>query len=99
MDSLPGAADPLGPGSAAARDGRANVAADRLDAVCKVLPAMREPTISPLHGGAGYAVKVAVKKSELPDLIPEIKLHGGSDIVVTALSQIVPSSRWPRRPS
>lgn len=67
-----------------------NVAADRLDAVCKVLPAMREPTISPLHGGAGYAVKVAVKKSELPDLIPEIKLHGGSDIVVTALSQIVP---------
>ncbi|MFO0723022.1 MAG: ATP phosphoribosyltransferase [Myxococcota bacterium] len=67
-----------------------NVAADRLEAVVRVLPAMREPTISPLHGGQGYAVKVAVQRSELPDLIPEIKNQGGSDIVVSVLSQIVP---------
>jgi ATP phosphoribosyltransferase len=67
-----------------------NVPRDRLEAVCKVLPCMREPTISPLHGEAGYAVKSAVPRDMLPTLIPELKKQGGSDIVVSTLSQIVP---------
>lgn len=66
-----------------------NVTPDRLEALCAVLPCMREPTISPLHGGAGYAVKAAVLRAELPLLIPRIKDAGGSDIVVTAPTQIV----------
>jgi ATP phosphoribosyltransferase len=67
-----------------------NVSADRLDAVIEVLPCMREPTMSPLHGGAGYAVKAAVPRELLPEVIPEIKRRGGTDIVVTKLVQIVP---------
>lgn len=67
-----------------------NVTPDRLEAVCAELPCMREPTISPLHGGAGYAVKAAVPRGELPLVIPRVKAAGGSDIVVTALAQIVP---------
>ena len=67
-----------------------NVSEDQLEAVIEILPCMREPTMSPLHGGAGYAVKVAVPRRKLPELIPEIKNRGGTDIVVTALSQIVP---------
>jgi len=67
-----------------------NVSADRLEAVCEYLPCMREPTISTLHGNAGYAVKAAVPRDLLPQLIPEIKSRGGTDIVVTNLSQIVP---------
>jgi len=67
-----------------------NVPAERLAEVIAALPCMREPTMSPLHGGAGYAVKAAVPKQELPRVIPEIKRLGGTDIVVTALSQIVP---------
>ncbi len=66
-----------------------NVPADRLEAVVGILPAMREPTVSPLHGDAGYAVKVAVPRADLPRLIPRIKAAGGCDIVVTAPSQIV----------
>lgn len=66
-----------------------NVTSDRLEAVCAVLPCMREPTVSQLHGGAGYAVKAAVPRSELPLVIPRIKAAGGTDIVVTALAQIV----------
>lgn len=66
-----------------------NVPADRLEAVVEVLPCMREPTMSPLHGGAGYAVKAAVPREDLPRVIPEIKRRGGTDIVVTSLSQIM----------
>ncbi len=67
-----------------------NVPKDRLEAVVGALPCMREPTISTLHGSAGFAVKAAVPRKDLPALIPEIKKRGGTDVVVTALAQIVP---------
>jgi ATP phosphoribosyltransferase len=67
-----------------------NVAAEQLEAVIAVLPCMREPTLSPLHGGAGYAVKAAVLQEQLATVIPEVKRCGGTDIVVTKLAQIVP---------
>ncbi len=66
-----------------------NVSPDRLEAICAAVPSMREPTISMLHGGAGYAVKAAVPRADLPTLIPRIKACGGTDIVVTSLSHIV----------
>ena len=51
---------------------------------------MREPTVSPLRGDTGFAVKAAVPRDRLPLVIPEIKAAGGTDVVVTDLSQIVP---------
>ncbi len=66
-----------------------NVPAERLEAVIAVLPSMREPTMSPLHGAQGFALKAAVPRADLPRVIPEIKARGGTDIVVTALAQIV----------
>jgi ATP phosphoribosyltransferase len=67
-----------------------NVDAASLERVIAGLPCMREPTISRLHGDAGFAVKAAVPRTRLPELIPELKARGGTDIVVTQLSQIVP---------
>jgi ATP phosphoribosyltransferase-like protein len=67
-----------------------NVRSEALEAVCAHLPCMREPTISPLHGDAGFALKAAVLRKELPRVIPQIKAAGGTDIVVYDLSQIVP---------
>lgn len=67
-----------------------NAAEDRLDAVVSVLPAMRRATVSPLFGDNGYAVKAAVPRDDLPQLIPAIKAAGGTDIVVSPLGQIVP---------
>jgi ATP phosphoribosyltransferase len=66
-----------------------NVTAERLDAVVEALPAMRVPTIAELNRGAGYAVKAAVPRADLATLIPELKRRGGTDIIVTSLSQIV----------
>jgi ATP phosphoribosyltransferase len=67
-----------------------NVAAAALERLVAMLPCMREPTVAQLHGGAGYAVKVAVPRTQLPTLIPEIKARGGTDIVVTQPAQIIP---------
>ena len=66
-----------------------NVTAECLEAVIDVLPSMREPTISPLHGDLGYALKSAVPRDTLARVIPEIKARGGTDIVVTQLSNII----------
>lgn len=67
-----------------------NVSRENFESVCAALPCMREPTVSPLHGEAGFAVKAAVPRAGLPLLIPELKARGATDIVVSALGQIVP---------
>ena len=67
-----------------------NVALADLDAVIDALPAMREPTVAMLHGGAGMAVKAAVPRSDLPRLIPRLRQLGATDIAVSRLEQIVP---------
>lgn len=67
-----------------------NVTADKLDSVVDALPCMRDATVSPLRDSKGFAVKAAVPRDELPTVIPMIKSSGGTDIVVTRLSQLVP---------
>lgn len=67
-----------------------NATAACLDAVVAVLPSMRQATVAPLFGNGGYAVKAAVPRDCLPHVIPAVKAAGGTDVVVSALSQIVP---------
>jgi len=67
-----------------------NVSAADLESVISILPCLRSPTLSPLEGGKDFAVRVAAPKDKLAALIPEIKRRGGTDIVVTQLSQLVP---------
>ena len=67
-----------------------NASAACLDAVVAVLPSMRQATVSRLFGDSGYAVKAAVPRELLPQVIPAVKAAGGTDLVVSALSQIVP---------
>ncbi len=67
-----------------------NVSEESLERIAKILPCMREPTISRLHGQSGYAVKVAAPRADLPALIARIRVLGGTDIVVSQISQIIP---------
>lgn len=67
-----------------------NVSADDLESMLAVLPSMREPTVAPLAHADGFAVRAAIKHSELPTVIPALKAHGGTDVVVTRPHQIVP---------
>jgi ATP phosphoribosyltransferase len=67
-----------------------NIPKDRFESVVNSLPAMRSPTVAPLFGDSGYAVKIAVKKSEVPDIIPRLKKLGAVDIVEYDLRKVVP---------
>ena len=66
-----------------------NIPKDCFDAVVNGLPAMRSPTVSPLFGDKGYAVKIAVKKHEVPEIIPRLKKLGALDIVEYDLRKVV----------
>ena len=67
-----------------------NVAEEHFSALVTGLPAMRSPTVSPLCGNDGFAIKIAVKKSEVPELIPRLKKLGAGDIVEYDLRKVVP---------
>ncbi|MCI5473405.1 MAG: ATP phosphoribosyltransferase, partial [Spirochaetia bacterium] len=56
-----------------------NVAKDKFDSLVKGLPSMRSPTVSPLFGDNGYAVKIAVNKCEVPTLLPKLQSLGATD--------------------
>lgn len=66
-----------------------NVAKDTFDALVQALPSMRSPTVSPLFGDSGYAVKIAVKKSDVPTLLPKLQALGATDILEYALRKVL----------
>ena len=66
-----------------------NVAAESLDAVIGVIPAMKTPTVNELYGSAGYAVETVVPKNEINILIPALKDAGATDLIELPLSKIV----------
>ena len=67
-----------------------NIPENCFENVVSSLPAMRSPTISPLFGDGGFAVKIAVKKNEVPEIIPRLKELGALDIVEYDLRKVVP---------
>ena len=67
-----------------------NIPKDRFDTIINNLPAMRSPTVAPLFGDGGYAVKIAVKRHEVPNIIPLLKKQGALDIVEYDLRKVVP---------
>ena len=66
-----------------------NVSKANFDALIKGIPSMKSPTVSPLFGDDGYAVKIAVKKSEVPTLLPKLQSLGATDILEYALRKVM----------
>ncbi|MDD8015665.1 MAG: ATP phosphoribosyltransferase [Acidobacteriota bacterium] len=66
-----------------------NVPGDRLDAIMKCLPCMKSPTVAPLHGDIGYAIKIAVRRDEVARLIPRLKKMGAVDILEYRFEKVV----------
>ena len=66
-----------------------NVEKDKFDSLVKGLPSMRSPTVSPLFGDNGYAVKIAVNKCEVPTLLPKLQSLGTTDILEYELRKVV----------
>lgn len=66
-----------------------NVSQENFDALIKGIPSMKSPTVSPLFAGNGYAVKIAVQKSEVPTLLPKLRSLGATDIVEYGLRKVL----------
>lgn len=66
-----------------------NVGGDDLDRVIALVPSMKAPTVSKLHGVDAFAVESVVAKREINILIPALKDAGASDIIELPLSKIV----------
>jgi ATP phosphoribosyltransferase len=67
-----------------------NVRADDLDAILKVLPAMKNPTVSALSDKSWVAVNTILTELQVRDLIPKLKAAGATGIVEYPLNKIVP---------
>jgi ATP phosphoribosyltransferase len=67
-----------------------NVPEDALDSVLKILPAMKQPTISKLAGGDWAAIEIIVDDTQARNLIPELKTAGAQDIILYPLSMVIP---------
>jgi len=65
-----------------------NVSEENLDKVIKVLPCMKSPTVNKLFEG-GYAVKSAVPKKLLSEVIPAIKSAGATDILEFDINKLI----------
>ena len=65
------------------------VAADKLDAVAAMLPAMSSPTVTALANSGMNAIETVVPKRGVNTLIPALKAAGARDILEIPISKIV----------
>lgn len=66
-----------------------NVSKANFENLIKGIPSMKSPTVSPLFDDDGYAVKIAVKKSEVPNLLPKLQSLGATDILEYELRKVM----------
>ena len=66
-----------------------NCSNDQITSIVDLLPCMRYPTVSKLYQDKGFAVKAAVKKSDIRNLIPKLITAGATDILETAIRKAI----------
>lgn len=66
-----------------------NVEVKNLEAILKILPAMKKPTVSPLSDKAWVAVETIIDKKIAKSLIPELKRRGAQGIVEYPLNKAI----------
>lgn len=66
-----------------------NVPSNSLDAVVSKLPSLHAPTINPLYGDGWMAVETVVGRSEVREIIPELKQAGAEGILEFELHKMV----------
>jgi ATP phosphoribosyltransferase len=67
-----------------------NVRQDRLDQVLAMLPALRNPTVSPLAQTGWFAIETITDRSLTRRLIPELKRAGAEGIIEYTLTKVIP---------
>jgi ATP phosphoribosyltransferase len=66
-----------------------NVSKKNLDAVLKILPAEKSPTVSPLADGSFVAIEVVVDVKTERVIVPKLKRAGASGIITYPLNKVI----------
>jgi ATP phosphoribosyltransferase len=66
-----------------------NIRESDLENVLKLLPALRNPTISQLSQKGWVAVETILDESVVREIIPQLKAHGGEGIIEYPLNKVV----------
>ncbi|MFW6162885.1 MAG: ATP phosphoribosyltransferase, partial [Planctomycetota bacterium] len=67
-----------------------NVSRENVDAVLSIVPALRQPTLSPLSEDGWFAMETIVDESTVREIIPELKSAGAEGIIELPLNKIIP---------
>lgn len=67
-----------------------NVPADAVEAVSKLLPSEKSPTISPLADAGWVAMEVILEERVERELVPELKRIGATGIITYPLNKVIP---------
>jgi len=67
-----------------------NVSKKHLDAVLRILPAMKKPTMSPLAAKGWFALETMVDERQVRELVPKLKRAGAEGIIEYPLNKVIP---------
>lgn len=67
-----------------------NVQQKNMDAVMKLLPAMKQPTVSSLSDSGWSALEVIIEEKTVKKLIPQLKRAGAQGIIEYPLNKVIP---------
>ncbi|MCB1043777.1 MAG: ATP phosphoribosyltransferase [Acidobacteria bacterium] len=66
-----------------------NCAESCLSELVQLLPAMKAPSVAKLFGDQGFAVKAAVPRREVKDLVPLLRSAGATDILELDIRKVI----------
>lgn len=66
-----------------------NAPKDKVEAIIRALPAMRNPTVSTLSDESWVALEIICDESVVREIIPVLKEHGATDIIEYPLNKVV----------
>ena len=67
-----------------------NVPVQKVEQITRILPGMRNPTISPLASGNWVALEVIVDEKKVREIIPQLKRMGAEGIIEYPLNKVIP---------
>jgi ATP phosphoribosyltransferase len=66
-----------------------NAPNNKLDAICKILPGMKSPTIVPLAEKGWSSVHSVVEEDQFWDIIEKLKANGAQGILVVPIEKMI----------
>ena len=67
-----------------------NLKKSDIEKVTQILPAMKQPTISPLAGNEWVALETIIDEKIVREIIPQLKRAGAQDIIEYPLNKVIP---------